>query len=396
MFGNIISAFKTSIAKLIFRNKIDYSTWIFSSSYNTKFNYNSKYFFEYVLNNEPSIKPIYVINEDEIRIELQKKYGDEYFIETKSMKGIKKVLSAGVWFTSAGLPIYGLNLNKERIIINLWHGVPLKRIALMDNNISKLTKLYFKCAFSNNYTYIVTTSKNLVPIMKESFGVLEEKIVVWGQPRNDAMFRKNDRNKILNSLYLDLPKYEKIILYAPTYREDASTIFFPFEDFDKEELNSFLAKNQLIIFIRCHQSETQNVYSEFGDRIQLINSDKIDEIMDIINIFDLLITDYSSIYIDFLLTKRPILFLPYDKEKYTSLRGFNFNYDTVTPGPKPNSFKEFKTELIKLLEYSTYYNENRQTINSFFNSIQQECSPEIVDLINKKINMLNRTVPFLE
>src|SRR5699024_10035846 len=152
--------------------------------------------------------------------------------------------------------------------------------------------------------------------MAESFGVSQEKIKIWGQPRNDAIFKKNNKNEILNELYSDLLSHQNIILYAPTFRDNSKTILFPFEDFDSKQLDNFLEENQLLIFIRCHQSDINNIEKNFGNRVKFINEDKIEDIMDIINIFDLLITDYSSIYIDYLLTNNPILFLPYDKEEY--------------------------------------------------------------------------------
>ena len=188
MLKNIKNLIQTSILKS-YDKEIDYSTWIFSSSFNTKFNYNSKYLFEYVIKNEPSIKPLYVINDDALRTRLQKKYGEKYFIEAKSTQGIKQVLKAGVWFTSAGLPVYGLGLNRKRLIVNLWHGVPLKKIALLEENASKFKKIYFKYLFSNNYSFIITTSKKLTNLMSRSFGVKEEQVKVLGQPRNDVLFK---------------------------------------------------------------------------------------------------------------------------------------------------------------------------------------------------------------
>lgn len=391
MLNKIVSLIKTTYFKKENIGKIDYSTWIFSSSFNKSYNYNSKFLFEYVLKNEPDINPLYVINDDESKKKLQEKYGEKYFIETKSTEGIKKVLSSGVWFTSAGLPVYGIGLNKKRIIVNLWHGVPLKKIALMENNSNKLTRIYFKYIFSNNYTHIVTTSKNLTSIMKESFDVTEDKIKIWGQPRNDAIFNYNDREENLTLMYDGLPKYKKIILYAPTYRENSKTIFFPFSDFEINKLNVFLEENELIIFIRCHQSEAQNIKDSFGDRVKLINADKVVEIMDIINIFDMLITDYSSIYIDYLLTEKPIIFLPYDKEDYLKQRGLNFDYDCdcVTPGPKPKTLSEFENEVLKLLEDDDYYHLKRQKTNLFFNDIKAPCSFEICKKIISEINTLN-------
>ena len=116
MTNKITNLIKTTLLNKFMRKDIDYSTWIFSSSFNTKFNYNSKYLFEYVLNNEPSINPRYVINDDGLRRKLQNKHGKEYFIETKSVEGIKTVLNSGVWFTSASLPVYGLNLNRKELL----------------------------------------------------------------------------------------------------------------------------------------------------------------------------------------------------------------------------------------------------------------------------------------
>lgn len=381
MLSNLVSLLKVILINLFMKNKINYSTWVFSSSYNTKYNYNSKYLFEHVIQHEPDIHPLYVINDDELRNKLQKKYGEQYFIETKSYKGIKKVLNAGVWFTSAGLPVYGLNLNKNRLIINLWHGVPLKKIALMENDLSKVTKIYFKYIFSKNYSYVLTTSNELIDIMQQSFGVEEKKVKVLGQPRNDAIFKKNERKKILNDLYGELPDYTKIMLYAPTFRDNNHTRFFPFDDFNQTELDEFLKKNKFLIFIRCHQSESKNPLKIKSERIKFINQDKIDDIMDIINIFDLLITDYSSIYIDYLLTLNPIIFLPYDKNDYLKTRGFNFDYDSVTPGPKPNTFREFTKEVLNLLNDESYYYSERKKLNMFFNEVNQSCSKEICNFV---------------
>jgi len=386
MFENVKLLVKTKIAKMINKSDINYSIWVFSSSNNTAFNYNSKYLFEYVLKNKKEILPLYVINDDDTRTELKKMYGEEYFIETKSLKGILKVLNAGVWFTSAGLPVYGFNLSKDRLIINLWHGVPLKKIALMENHVSNFKKIYFKKIFSDNLTHVLTTSKALIPTMSRSFNVNEDKIKVWGQPRNDALFKLNDKKKILSALYGKLPEYNKIILYAPTYRDNKDTYLFPFKDMNYIDFNNYLKEKRILIFIRGHQFDTSLANMEFGDRIKFINSNKQNEIMDILNIFDLLITDYSSIYIDYLLTNNPVLFLPYDKSNYFSDRGMNFDYDKVTPGPKPNSYKKFKTEVDCLLNSDKYYLSERKKINNFFNEINYRCSSYIYESIKSELD----------
>src|SRR5699024_10450971 len=115
-------------------------------------------------------------NDTKLKNVLQRKYGKKHFIDTRTKSGQNEVLKSGVWLTSAGLPLYGLFLNKRRVIVNLWHGVPLKKIALLENNISYFKKLYFQFVFSNNYTYVITTSTSLVSIMAKSFNVNVKKV----------------------------------------------------------------------------------------------------------------------------------------------------------------------------------------------------------------------------
>ena len=127
--------------------KPDPYIWIFSSTDNRHYNYNSRYLFEYVKDNLPEITPRFVINDPKLRAELSAEYGSQYFIETESASGIRYVLNAGVWFTSAGLPAYASGLGKNRLIVNLWHGVPLKKIALLDPNLKKMSRIYFRKIF---------------------------------------------------------------------------------------------------------------------------------------------------------------------------------------------------------------------------------------------------------
>lgn len=381
----IINFSKTLIYKSIYNIKPDKDIWIFSSTDNEKYNYNSKYLFEYVLNNEKDIHPYFVINDDSLREKLKSKYGEDFFIETKTKSGIKKALSGGVWFTSAGLPLYGLKLNKRRVIVNLWHGIPFKKIALMENKVSKLKKHYFNKIFSQNYSYILTTSKNLTPIMKESFNVEEEIIKVWGQPRNDCLFNNINKNKLCD-LFINLPEYKKLILYAPTYRDNKETRIFPFEDYNKNELERFLEESKTIIFIRTHLSESASVNKYLGKRVLLLNEDIIEDIMEILNVFDVLITDYSSIYIDFLLLNKPLLFLPYDKDEYLSKRGFNFEYDEVTPGYKPIDMKDLLMSIKTIFNGVDEFERDRQIINKYFNEVNSECSQNICEHIKQIVN----------
>ena len=360
----------------------DSHIWLFSSTDNSHYNYNSRYLFEYVKENLPEITPLFVINDPELRNSLSSKYGKQYFIETESIQGIRQALSAGVWFTSAGLPAYGIGLHKKRLIINLWHGVPLKKIALLDPNLKKAARIYFKKIFSENYTCILTTSHELIPLMARSFAVSEDKIKVWGQPRNDGLFQKNDCREILGQLFPDLPEYTKTVLYAPTFRDYGQVQLFPFKDFDQKQLEAFLDEKNMLLFIRTHVAEQGSAAPYLGKRIRFLGNEQAEDVTGILNIFDCLITDYSSIYIDYLLTDKPMIFLPYDRQQYLDGRGMNFDYDDVTPGPKPETFNDF---LDALSPKEDFWKSERTRVNRLFNEIQHPCAADICNKILKMI-----------
>ena len=360
----------------------DSHIWLFSSTDNSHYNYNSRYLFEYVKENLPEIPPLFVINDSELRNSLSSKYGKQYFIETESIQGIRQALSAGVWFTSAGLPAYGIGLHKKRLIINLWHGVPLKKIALLDPNLKKAARIYFKKIFSENYTCILTTSHELIPLMARSFAVSEDKIKVWGQPRNHGLFQKNDCREILGQLFPDLPEYTKTVLYAPTFRDYGQVQLFPFKDFDQEQLEAFLEEKNMLLFIRTHVAEQGSAAPYLGKRIRFLGNEQAEDVTGILNIFDCLITDYSSIYIDYLLTDKPMIFLPYDRQQYLDGRGMNFDYDDVTPGPKPETFNDF---LDALSPKEDFWKSERTRVNRLFNEIQHPCA---ADICNKVLKMI--------
>lgn len=360
----------------------DSHIWLFSSTDNSHYNYNSRYLFEYVKENLPEITPLFVINDPELRNSLSSKYGKQYFIETESIQGIRQALSAGVWFTSAGLPAYGTGLHKKRLIINLWHGVPLKKIALLDPNLKKTARIYFKKIFSENYTCILTTSHELIPLMARSFAVSEDKIKVWGQPRNDGLFQKNDCREILGQLFPDLPEYTKTVLYAPTFRDYGQVQLFPFKDFDQKQLEAFLDEKNMLLFIRTHVAEQGSAAPYLGKRIRFLGNEQAEDVTGILNIFDCLITDYSSIYIDYLLTDKPMIFLPYDRQQYLDGRGMNFDYDDVTPGPKPETFNDF---LNALSPKEDFWKSERTRVNRLFNEIQHPCA---ADICNKVLKMI--------
>lgn len=347
--------------------------WVFSSMENCHFDSNSRWLFQYVYEHMPEILPIYVMNDPVKRKQLEEKYPRAQIVDTSTREGVRRVLESGVWFTSAGMPVYGTGLSRGRVIVNLWHGVPLKRIVLAENNRHPLYRLYISRLFSKNYTWVLTTSRHVAPVMQKSFGIRKDQVKVWGQPRNDRLFLRREAGEVLGEIYGGLPEFSRAVLYAPTHRDGSPVRLFPFEDFDPEGLAQFLEQEKLLLCVRTHIYEEDQAKLPVCSRLRYLGEDQAEDVMEVLDVFDLLITDYSSIYIDFLLTGKPLMFLPYDKEEYLKTRGFNFPYDKITPGPKPGTFQEFCTQMKELLEERDGYGKKRRKADCFFNEVHGPC-----------------------
>lgn len=382
MLNKIINMIQSQLYKE--KGLLDYHTWIFSSVGNCNFNYNSKYLFLYVQKNLPQIRPRFVMNDAAKRSQLEKEYGAEYFLDGTTKDGLKQILKAGVWFTSAGLPAYEWSGDARRIVVNLWHGIPLKKIALLEEHASSFQKLYFRRIFSKKYSYVLTTSTHLVSVMAKSLGVEEKIVKVWGQPRNDVIMKGRQKEELFDFLNIQ-GQDTKLVLYAPTYRDHGTTILFPFEDYQKQELEEFLQEKKIHICIRMHLEETIEKEKYLSKNLHFVNEDVIDDIAQWMGCFDLLITDYSSIYLDYLLLDKPMIFLPYDKEEYLKDRGMNYSYDEVTPGAKPETQKQLLINIEDSLFGEDRYRTQRRECNAYFNQVTGPCCAYICQQILQEI-----------
>jgi CDP-glycerol glycerophosphotransferase (TagB/SpsB family) len=263
----------------------------------------------------------------------------------------------------------------RKTFINLWHGTPMKKTNYLLRESSKLNK-----SGMDFCKYTCTSSEFTQYLMTAQFQQHVDNIWITGQPRNDTLFNVDqallDEHPFLN---------KKTILYAPTFRLGEPTNLFPFDDFEPQKLLDLLEEQDAYLMMRCHMSEL----SQFNDDV-LLSSDRIivaDQKMfpsvdSILGHTDILITDYSSIYFDFLLLNRPIVFLPYDIEKYTGNRGLNFDFDTNAPGVKPDTSSSFISSLKTYFEVPSTDEAERIRIRNKFNKfVDADSSARIVEKI---------------
>lgn len=274
----------------------------------------------------------------------------------------KAYATAGYWFTNSRVP-GSIGVREGQNYVQCWHGTPLKRLGfdiLVDatdaRNDAKTVRTVYEDD-AKRYTYMIspsayctekfTSAFNLKAIGKDNI-MIEE-----GYPRNDAIVNhtQEDVDRIKKSLGIDPGK--KVVLYAPTWRENQhvdGTGYVYESPIDFKKIRDRLGEDYVVLF-RAHYfiANAFNFEEHNGYVVDVCN---YPEINDLYIISDVLITDYSSVFFDFGLLKRPMLFYMYDLKYYRDeLRGFYISLDEL-PGPIVEEEDELLDKLATIEEWS--------------------------------------------
>lgn len=228
------------------------------------------------------------------------------------------------------MPMASLKFSKAAVVTQLWHAEgAFKRFGLSAPLTDEIREREKRC--SQRLDYIVCSSKNVVPIYAEAFGVDEGKILPLGSPRTDRLFNK-DTKKLREEFDGKHPecKGKKLILFAPTFRDSAEKDAALLSGIDTEEFSRELPEYALLT--KLHP--------------QIHSSKPIDGATDVTKedigmltlICDSVITDYSSVCMDFALLSKPCFFYAFDLEEYEDERSFYFDYESYVPGPVAKDF----------------------------------------------------------
>ncbi len=213
-------------------------------------------------------------------------------------------------------PLYFfLSLKAKKV--HLWHGLTFKpvELGLIANGTPYLKSRLFRHVV--NYDLMVSTSDFWTKHLYKKY-FLAKDVENFGYPRNDVLFRTPDH---LDLIGVDVNKFKllkrakekghKIAIYSPTFRDDGSDAFSS-GHLNIEKLNTFLSKHNIILVLKMHPLNART----YEDLSNIVNYDKDFDVYPVMSLSDMMITDYSSIYIDYLIIDRPIVFFNYDYEKY--------------------------------------------------------------------------------
>jgi len=278
--------------------------------------------------------------------------------------GIKWIFIMGraeYWITNSRLPLW-IPKPKGTIYVQTWHGTPLKRLAAdMDEvhmpgtNSEKYKKNFLREA--NKWDYLVSPNEYSTAIFKRAFE-FNKTVIESGYPRNDILFNGNNKTMIKElKQKAKLPLDKKVILYAPTWRDNQfytkGKYKFDFK-LDLGRMRESLEDNYIII-LRLHYLVSDNLdLSGFENFVYDFSS--YDDISELYLISDMLITDYSSVFFDYANLKRPMFFYVYDIEEYRDkLRGFYFDFEKSAPGPLLKKTDELISEIkeVEMNEFNT-------------------------------------------
>ncbi|WP_306369785.1 CDP-glycerol glycerophosphotransferase family protein [Nocardiopsis sp. CC223A] len=223
-----------------------------------------------------------------------------------------------------------------QMVVQTWHGTPLKRIGADLLGTPKANRAYIASLphRSRQWDFLVSPNTFTTPIMRDAF-LCESEILESGYPRNDV-FHAPDREARAERTReaLGLPKGRKVVLYAPTWRDDqryASQRFKLDLQIDLPSLREELADDHVLLF-RKHPKVLDSIPGAGQGFVWDVT--KYPDIADLYLIADVLVTDYSSALFDFAHSGKPMLFYTYDLEHYRdTLRGFYFDLGERAPGP---------------------------------------------------------------
>jgi CDP-glycerol glycerophosphotransferase len=226
-----------------------------------------------------------------------------------------------------------------QICLQTWHGTPLKRIGLDVDRPQFVSSLIYPDLLRADVAHwdlLLSPNSFSTPIFRRAFGFAGE-ILESGYPRNDALHRPGqaERSAAIRRR-LGLPAGKRVVLYVPTWRDDAAAEIGGRYRFDpKLDLDAAAAAlgDDHVLLIRLH-TQVKNTLPDTAAGGFAINVTRYPDITDLYLISDVLITDYSSAMFDFAGTGRPMLFFTYDLDSYRDkLRGFYFDFEATAPGP---------------------------------------------------------------
>lgn len=337
----------TAYAKLYKHCKVKKNVVLYEAFYGRGMLCNPYAIFKELLDNPKykNLKHIWVLDklsEHKEEIEKYSKYSNVYFVESGKKPYLKALCTAKYLINNSTFLSYFVK-KPEQIYINTWHGIPLKTLGY-DHPLAKISVSNTVRNFIQS-DYLISANSFLTEIYTRAYkldGIYKGKIIEEGYPRLDTVV-KTERKDVINLLKKENVKVDenkKIVLYAPTWK--GRDFYNPDCDINdylelKQTIENKINCDEYQVLIKVHQAVYDRIRDEISEYPFIVPA-TIDANV-ILSATDILISDYSSIYFDFLVTGKPVLFYIPDVENYKEYRGMYFGIDEL-PGPYTDSVEQ--------------------------------------------------------
>lgn len=244
------------------------------------------------------------------------------------------------------MPMAYAKPSKNTVVVQLWHAQGAFKKFGMDIEVPKKVRKREKKA-NSRLTFVVCSSALIESIYAQAFGVDKSKILPLGSPCTDYYFENHDIDLLRKSFDEKYPKCEnkKMLLYAPTFREDKNKDEQILKSFDVARVQKALG-DDYVVLLRLHPQ----IHNNKTDIKGAVDVTDFENVKALCLMCDILITDYSSICMDFSIQKKPMIFYAFDLKDYEQSRDFYFDYETYVPG----KIAKTMPELIEILENKNF------------------------------------------
>lgn len=371
--------------------------WLFGSWKGNKYSDNSKALFEYVLHHEKNIRPIWITKNTKVYEELKARHYP--VLMNSSCKAVYYMLRAGFCCgpLSATTDVFGNRawLGYGIKALYLTHGMPSKHSGYdepkMKHKKELITKkrplwlqLYCKLFPQKNprELYTISTSDFFVPFLESCTLTPSQNIFVTGTPRLDILF-STERDPYISAIREKFPT-ARFIMYMPTFRDsyDGGKSFKPFEQFgfNPQKFIRILEEKDYVFLNKGHYWDGLLSDREFSERFINVADNPMLDVYSMIKDIDILMTDYSSIYFDFLPLMKPAILTPFDFETFIrDKRGYYFDYLKELP-----SIKAFDwDEVCNILEQGNYFPLTQEQTHKFHKYLDGNSSQRLTAEIKK-------------
>lgn len=277
--------------------------------------------------------------------------GNDLKLQSKSIGGIFSSIGRAISFftvkayhlATAGfvflndnfMPMGKLRFKSAAVITQLWHAEgAFKKFGFDIEQPEEIRRL--EKAANDKLTYVVCSSQEVASIYAGAFGVNEYKVLPLGSARCDYFFKLINEKRLRADFDKKYPQCrgKKLALYAPTFRDDPKDDGRILEYFDVAAFNERFGEEYALL-IRLHPQVHTDRHG-FDGAVDVCDYDNVPEL---VRLCDLLVTDYSSICMDFAIQDKPIYFYAFDLDRYERARSFYFDYETYVPGPVARDFQ---------------------------------------------------------